>query len=260
MQKPVRSVLNAARAQIGVYSQAKLPDETMKLILHQVLDDLNNQRIMESDDRFLHTVPAVLTVSGDEFTVKYTVGAEDIIEFMPQFLYWKDPSDPNNARHKVYLSNLDNYAADAIEKKYLSNQATGVFYGNNYDADGGGMKLRMNMKPELVSRMTWELVYKNTNTKVLNYNDIVPFPEQHTNCLETGLALRSLDAVDDASAAWDKKYARLNKSLSLLFMEQTQLYMKWVEGEPKTRTRQLPQYDYKRGMRRARYPIAPIEE
>lgn len=254
MQKPVRAVIAAARAQIGVMSQAKLPDENMRLILNQVVSDYENHRVMEQDDRFLHRVSAILTPSGDEFIVSFldSTGAS-VTDFMPQYLYYSSPSDPNDTVNKVYLSNLDNYSRDSVEKAFRYGQATAAFYGNTYD--GGSMKIRMNLSAASVAALTWELVYKSNTDKVLGYNDTVPFPSQHTGLLETALAMRSLDIVDDSSPEWDRKYNRLKNSLNMLLMEQFTLYKKWVDGEPKTRTRALPQYDYRPGRGRRQYPV-----
>lgn len=257
MNKQVRVILNSARILIGVQDANKLHDEVMRKLLHDCVTYYDNFRMnkKEVDDRFLHETPCGVQYDADnqDYIVYFGEGTDDEVrEFVPEYLYYTNPDDINHRQTRIYLSTLGDYTIDSWQKFGV----VGAFHGNNFEKYRLGMRLKLNITPELAAKYTWRLTFRKPFDQVLGYNDIVPFPAAHTDMLETALAFRSLDIVDDPSPMWDKKYARLKQSLMMTLKSQEDAYASWLKSEPESRTRNLIGYDWRvnpRNGRRGRY-------
>lgn len=264
MEKPVKAVLATVRGMIGVMSQSKLPDELMRLTLMQVLTDYQNTMLAKYDDRFLRDIFCRLTL--DYQTGDYQVRIRDEFggntqDFTPQYLYYTQGGGSSQSRYKIYLSNLDNYARDASLREGY--QGVGAFYGNNYD--GGGLRLRLSINESLAGTLNWRMVLKRVVGYLLDWSEPVPFPSNHINLIESTLAYRILDLVNDVSPDWQIKYGRLKNAFAGLIEEQRYNFLKWQEGDPKALLRPLPMYSSGQGRRggnsqSAQNRFHPVEE
>ncbi len=261
MQQSARVVISSARMQIGVYDLNKLHDEVMLKLLHNIILDYDNLRInkKESDDRFLHEISCGIEYDevNRDYIVYFGEGSDDEIrDFVPEYLHYTNPDATyNHMPNRIYLSTLGDYQIDSYEKF----SKVGVFHGNSFEKYRLGMRLKLNMSPELVAKYSWRLTFKKAFAQIIGYEDAVPFPPEHSNLLETALAFRSLDVVDDVSPAWDKKFARLKLTLGNTLKMQEELYMSWLESEPEARSKNLIGYDYRLNQRnRLRGRYVPI--
>jgi len=261
MQKNVASVIASARALIRRPSEAKLATDDMRLLLHQLLEELHVDCIKEDADFYTHDLPIELTYNEDSqgYTFVVNINPEgtrrDVDNILPVFLRFQPiTSDANkDPWYRVNITKLTTFTrtngGGRVQAAYLGNNWQGIT----------DPQFKFNVEQEFVTNHDWRIAFRLFPTDVLDYDDIVPFMPEHTSLLEVILAGRALELVNDDSPSWVAFKNRQQPALLMREQMGRKRLMDWMYKDAENIVIDTPMYDYKynnpqagRGTRRPR--------
>lgn len=239
MQKPVKSVIAAARVMMRRPSEAKLATEDMRFFLHQILEELHTYCIKENADFFTHEFPIELTYDADMLGYTFSIGdqtrTEDDAEvvavntsnLIPVFMSYQGlTDDPDKDRwYRVRIAKLSAFPSNAAPGEVTAAMLGNVWQGLN------SPHFKLNADEDFVSNHTWRISCRIFPSDEMDYDDTVPFPGEHTALIEHMLAVRCLPIVRDDSPSWKTFYAG---QMSLLLLKEKQLMsllLDWINKD-----------------------------
>lgn len=204
MNKPVKSMIASARVLIRRPSEAKMPTEDMRFLLHQILEELHADCIKENADFFTHDLGIALTYNTESQGYTFVIdsnpngAAINVTDVLPVFLRFQDlTSDPDDDTwYKVRISKLTTFDQDVAP-----GQLSIAMIGNSWQGVTAP-QFKINKKSEWVADQRWRICGRLFPSTELAMDDSFPFPGEHTSLVETMLAVRSMPLVKDDSPTW----------------------------------------------------------
>jgi hypothetical protein len=197
VHKRVETVIAASRILIRNPSEQKLGSQDLRYLLHNILDEYNTSALKRNRDYFTHS--EIITLAYDELNLfTPTLPVSTLLEYYVVHLSYQPlTSDPDtDGWHAVNRIKVDQFPSES--------DGSSPIFAVMETALGSerAMQFRMNLTDEFVQRYRWRLDYRAFPTDTLQFDDIVPFPQEFTNLLEHKLAAEAIQLVQDNSADW----------------------------------------------------------
>lgn len=253
MLKPVKSVIASARAMMRRPSEAKLATEDMRLFLHQVLEELHTVCLKENADFFTHDLSIQLvyntTTHGYTFVLPAQTHTEPDTEIVttslsgliPVFLsYQNTADDPDHSPWiKVQIVKLSDYIS-----YNRPGRVGAAFIGNDWQGLTSP-QFKLNVDPTFIDNTRWRVACRVFPTDILDYDDTVPFPAEHTSLIEHSLALKCLPMVRDDSPSWRAFQVSQTQMLLMMVQRLTANLIAWINKDVENRVITNRPYHYR---------------
>ncbi len=227
MQKPVRSIIASARVYLRGASELKMPSESLRLLLHQILEQQCSYAIRENKDFYTHELSADLDYDEESHGYSLTV---DTIEYPTQYPIALMYQDLTADEHKGNWRKIQFVKYSQFLQMSGEGTPAASVIGNNFQSIHDQV-VRLNLQPEWVQKQRFRIAFRYFPSEVLDYGDIVPFPSEHTTMLELMLAQSALQLVKDNSPDWDKFYVRQSAYLNGKVQEAQGLFLDWLKRD-----------------------------
>jgi len=267
MQKPVKSIIASARTLLRRPSEVRLATEDMRLILHQVLEELHSVCQKENNDYFTHDYEITLTYNdttkGYEFSIsddniccrsriaeKQQRCCHSIPGIIPVFLKYQltTQDEDDDDWYRVDISRLTTFGHD---KPY--GEVTAAFVGNDWQ---GRTKpqFKFNCTHDFISDRRWRMMCRIFPTEILDYEDWLPFPGEFTSLVEFMIAQRCLNLVQDNSSHW-MEFKAAQAAQLMMQIQQRMLDLKaWLNKDVENKVVLNRGYHYRLNNKQASTP------
>jgi hypothetical protein len=230
MLKPVKSVIAAARILLRRPSEQKLATEDLRFLLHQSLEELNQLILKENQDYCTHETEIGLTYSDTVrgYTLNLVTSARPGIQNSGVepvfFLYQPTSSDEQtDPWQKVSIVKLATLAAEG----WTINAPSVAYIGNDWQGISEA-HFKFNLDDDFIADQRWRLAFRYFPQEILDLDDTVPFPPQHSSLLEHTLAQKALSLVRDDSPSWRAFAASRSGELLVAVERQKMGLIQWL--------------------------------
>lgn len=255
-------------------SQLKLPDEDMRLFLHQILEELHAECLKENSDFFTHDYEVTLTYKEENQGYTYAISPsnpccrQSAVEqqpnrcchgprnLIPVFLKFMDATqDPEeDIWTRVNISQLTTLHHDAAPGVVRAAQI-----GNNWQGFSPP-QFKFNAPNDFIEAQQWRMYCRIFPDKILGYDDWFPWPGEYTSLVEHLLVERCLPMVDDNSPEWSKFVATQQPLVMKRISEQKRSLWEWLNSHVENRIVTNQGYHYRdnnaqRGTARRRHRV-----
>lgn len=178
--------------------------EDMRVLLHQILEELHALCLKENSDFFTHDFPIDLTYNSDSLGYTFSVdtlpngSGGEVTDLIPVFLrYQALTDDPEDDRwYRCNVSKLTTFTQDASPR-----EVTAAMLGNSWQGLTSP-NFKFNVQSDFITEHRWRVYCRLFPNQILDYTDTFPFPGEHTSLIEHMLALKSIVLVNDDSPGW----------------------------------------------------------
>jgi hypothetical protein len=228
MKKTVASIIASSRALIKSPSTQDLPDEVLRLFVHNALEEMTLFAVNEKPDFLTNESLLDLSYDSDALGYEFSLDLNDSVHDIHVVKMYCQPaaSDPQeDGWEEVRFVKYKNYPAASGENRIVA-----CMFGNDFDGLQG-KRIRFNRSDDWVSQYRFRVGFRVVLGKKLKYADFVPFPSQHTTLLEYIVAAEALPLVNDISPEFASFASRQSPRLEGKVMEKKIAFSQWLKDD-----------------------------
>lgn len=195
MKKTVSQVLSTVRLLLRMPDEQTLPSEHLRAVLHMKMEEYHRVALQQNKD--FYTQSDLITFSYSKSTRRYTPVLTTItnLDYYPAELEFQPlTSDPDTGVWRTAtLVKANQFPSESGKAGVVA-----CFTGNRW-ADPNGVVVRLSLLPEKVKELRWNLTYRVFPTEILEFADVVPFPQEFTELLSYAVAVQAATIIDKPS-------------------------------------------------------------
>lgn len=228
MRRKVADTIAAARALIKSPSRQDLPDEVLRLLVHRAIEKYTVFAVNKKPDFLTNDSLIELTYDADAMAYEFALDVSDTVRDIHtvKMFYQLLDEDPNtSAWCEVSFVKYKNYPQASTDSRVVA-----CMFGNEYDGLSG-KRIRINKTEDWVSQYRFRIGFRVVLSDKLDYDDYVPFPQEHSELIVDDVANEAITLVSDMSPEYQSFAAKQGVKLFNNITEKKALFAAWLDDD-----------------------------